>query len=157
MFKIILVFLILSISIISCSIEEVPRLDESGTSLEVKPEMEIDVSSPTFGVVQILRVSGAKIEVVGETKQDFFKTKGYVLKINGESFVDVFEYESSENLDAAANGISKDGMTINSIQAKWGSTPHFYKTNRVIIEYIGDDKQILKLLENVSPQFAGWI
>jgi hypothetical protein len=38
----------------------------------------------------------------------------------------------------------------------WMDTPHFYKTGKIIVLYVGSDTTVLELLEGVlGPQFAG--
>ena len=38
----------------------------------------------------------------------------------------------------------------------WVATPHFYKTGKLIVLYVGDNMTVISTLETVlGPQFAG--
>jgi hypothetical protein len=38
----------------------------------------------------------------------------------------------------------------------WMATPHFYKTGRILVLYVGDDQKVIDVLTGaLGPQFAG--
>ena len=111
-----------------------------------------------------LQDSGASVKENGEVVQDFFTVKGKVISINGSN-VQVFEYNSPEAMESDASLVHSDGSTFTTSKngsvttitiVDWIAPPHFFKTGRIISIYIGDDKAILRLLEDrLSAQFAG--
>ena len=102
-----------------------------------------------------LRDAGAAVEVVDSIDQVFFSPQGSLLSVN-EADVQVFEYESAEAMEAEAAQVAPDGGSIGTSMVTWVDTPHFYKSGRIIVLYVGSDEAILDLLEIVlGPQFAG--
>ena len=80
---------------------------------------------------------------------------GTTVNLNGES-VQVFEYDSAETMESDAVLVDADGGTIGTSMVSWMATPHFYKKGRILVLYIGDNQEMLRLLESVlSAQFAG--
>lgn len=98
--------------------------------------------------------TGAKTEVVDTIDQIFFSPQGNIFSINGAD-IQVFEYESSESMEAEASQVASDGGSIGTSMITWVDTPHFYKTGRIVVLYVGSDSATLDLLEMVlGPQFA---
>jgi hypothetical protein len=59
-------------------------------------------------------------------------------------------------MEADAAQVAPDGGSIGTSMVTWVATPHFYKTGRILVLYVGDDQAILDLLEGaLGPQFAG--
>lgn len=103
-----------------------------------------------------LQASGATAEVGDSVSQDFFHTDGQFITINGTEGIQVFEYKSPEAMESDASQVAPDGGSIGTSMVNWVDTPHFYKSGRIIVLYIGNDQTILDLLEKVmGPQFAG--
>ncbi len=124
-----------------------PETSESGGSLEV--------GTPAYGVYNLLKASGNKVDVKGSVKQSFFAPTGRVLSVN-DAEVQLFEFPSREAAEAAATSISPDGSTIGGKPATLNGTPHFYKTDRVIVLYVGSDATTLQRLGMaLGGQFAG--
>ncbi|MBI2753011.1 MAG: hypothetical protein HYX46_05800 [Betaproteobacteria bacterium] len=87
--------------------------------------------------------------------QPFFSVKGRVIRVIGED-VQVFQYRNAAQSDAQAALISSDGMTIGSAKVHWLGPPHFFRIDRLIVLYIGQDDQVLRALEaTLGRQFAG--
>jgi len=106
-------------------------------------------------LIAAFRGTGAKTEVVDTIDQIFFSPQGNIFSINGAD-IQVFEYESSESMEAEASQVASDGSSIGTSMITWIDTPHFYKTGRIIVLYVGSDLEILNLLEKVlGTQFAG--
>ena len=107
------------------------------------------------GLVAALKAASATVEVGDPITQPFFTPEGKIINVNGAD-VQVFEYESTEAMENEASQVAPDGGSVGTSTMMWMDTPHFYKTGRVIALYIGSDKTILGLLEQVlGPQFAG--
>ena len=106
-------------------------------------------------LVDALRAAGATVELGEPVQQAFFGVGGDILKVNGAD-VQIFEYDSPEAMEADAEQVSEDGGSIGLNMVTWVATPHFYKTGRIIVLYVGDDQAVLDLLEGaLGSQFAG--
>jgi hypothetical protein len=106
-------------------------------------------------LISALEGSGATVEIGEPVSQVFFSAEGTVLKVNGAD-VQVFEYESAEEMENEASQVSPDGGSIGTSMVTWVDVPHFYKTNRIIVLYVGNDASVLDVLESaLGPQFAG--
>ena len=102
-----------------------------------------------------LQASGATVETGDPVSQPFFIPEGHIIKVNGAD-VQVFEYESAEAMESEASQVSSDGGSIGTSMVSWMGTPHFYKTGKIIVLYVGDDTTVLELFEGIlGPQFAG--
>ncbi|MGI9067074.1 MAG: hypothetical protein ACR2HX_11820 [Pyrinomonadaceae bacterium] len=52
--------------------------------------------------------------------------------------------------------MSSDGTTIGTSKPTWMATPHFFKTGKLIVLYVGGNQTILELLRTaLGGQFAG--
>ena len=106
-------------------------------------------------LIAALQAAGATVEMGEPISQPFFSVEGNIVKVNGAD-VQVFEYESTEEMELESSQIAPDGSSNATTMITWVDTPHFYKTGRIIVLYIGSDETILNLLEQVlGPQFAG--
>jgi hypothetical protein len=107
------------------------------------------------GLLAALESAGAKMETGDSITQEFFTPEGQTLKVNGAD-LQVFEYENAEAMEKEASQVVPDGGSIGTSMVTWIDTPHFYKTGRIIVLYLGNDQTVLDLLNKVmGPQFAG--
>lgn len=115
-------------------------------------------SAQGFGTeefIEALREQGVDAEKGDSVEQAFFSVIGDYVNFNDES-VQVFEYDSPEIMESDAALVAPDGGSIGTSMVTWVATPHFYKKGRILVLYIGDNAETLKLLETVlGPQFAG--
>lgn len=106
-------------------------------------------------LMDALRAGGAEVEPGDVVEQAFFSVTGQILKANGAD-VQVFEYESAEAMEADAAQVSSDGGSIGTSMVMWVESPHFFKSGRVLVLYVGEDAAILDLLKGaLGEQFAG--
>lgn len=107
-------------------------------------------------LVANLRAHGATLQVTDEkVRQPFFSATGRIIKVNNEG-LQMFEYANASKANAEAQRISSDGMTIGTNKPSWMAPPHFYKSGKLIVIYVGDDRTILNILKGaVGSQFAG--
>lgn len=120
--------------------------------------------SPTTGSAPVedqasllaaLQAAGATATAGDTVTQDFFTPQGQIIKLNGAD-IQVFEYESAEAMEAEASQVAPDGGSVGTSMMMWMDKPHFYKTGRIIVLYVGSDAAIKGLLDQViGPQFAG--
>ncbi len=147
--------LALSLLVASCGRED-PRYDEAGRSLEGTAEADIEVGSPTFNILNILRATGNTVKVTGVISRPSLDSKGRTIVVNDGVNLEVYEFSSTADLDATAAKISPDGSTVGNEKVEWPGTPHFFKTDKVIILYFGDDPENKRELASAfGEQFAG--
>ncbi|MCI0395951.1 MAG: hypothetical protein L0322_13575, partial [Chloroflexi bacterium] len=99
-------------------------------------------------LLEALEKAGATVELTGEVNQPFFAVSGRNIQVNGLD-VQVFEYPSEAEAEADAALISSDGFEIGTTIVEWIGTPHFYQRGKVIVLFVGDDADLLSLLDNV--------
>ena len=108
-----------------------------------------------ISLVDNLRGAGANVDPVGEVTQSFFSVNGFVIKINGAD-VQVFEYVDATTAETEAQLVSSDGSSVGTSMIGWVAPPHFYKKERLIVIYVGDDVDVINILVDVvGTQFAG--
>jgi plastocyanin/heat shock protein HslJ len=106
-------------------------------------------------LVDNLRAAGATVNPAGEVEQPFFSVKGLVIKINDDD-VQVFEYDDANATENEAKAISPDGSSIATFMPSWVAPPHFYKAEKLIVLYVGENEDTIGILDRVlGPQFAG--
>ena len=67
-----------------------------------------------------------------------------------------FEYATTEDVEDALRETSADGHEFASAQVSWTSDPHIYRSDRLIVLYVGRSPAMLDLLTRVlGPQIAG--
>ena len=97
---------------------------------------------------QALRAAGATVDSTETIQQDFFTVEGRILKVNGAD-VQVFEYKSAEAMETEVALVALDGGSVGTSMMMWMATPHFFKSGRVFVLYVGDDAATLDLLKSV--------
>jgi hypothetical protein len=106
-------------------------------------------------LLEHLRARGLAARVEDDVEQPFFSAKGKALAI-GDEHVQVFEYATPAAAVAEAARVSPDGMTVGTTKVHWLGPPHFYRSGRLLVLYIGTDREVQEALEAaLGPQFAG--
>jgi len=119
------------------------------------PSVHGDPTEIQASLMVALGKAGAKVELGDSVEQPFFTVKGRILKMNGAD-VQVFEYKSTEAMEADAAQVSPDGGSVEMSMITWMATPHFFKSGSVLVLYVGDNAAILNLLKGaLGEQFAG--
>lgn len=107
------------------------------------------------GLISALQVSGAKVEVTDTVYQDFFSPEGSLMQVDGMD-IQVFEYETAEAMESEALQVASDGSSVGTSMMMWMDAPHFFKSGRIIVLYVGSDENTLTLLKKtIGSQFAG--
>lgn len=105
--------------------------------------------------VDTLSAEGAEVSVGETLSQPFFDVVGQIIRVNGED-VQVFEFADEAATETAASQISPDGGSTTTTMITWIATPHFYRVGKVIVLYVGDNEDLIVLLNSIlGPQFAG--
>lgn len=112
-------------------------------------------------LVDALRACGVDVEESGAVQQPFFTPEsGTLLRLSGGNLsqpadIQVFEYKDAGGADADAEQIGPDGNPA-TMMIHWIAPPHFFRGERVIVLYIGEDQAALDLLTALlGPPFAG--
>ncbi len=112
-------------------------------------------SSDTITLLNALRVRGVQVELVGEVEQPFLSVIGQMVRVNGED-VQLFAYQSAAEMEAQAARISPDGGTVGTSKFHWIGTPHFFKQAKLLVLYVGENGDLLRILSaTLGRQFAG--
>ena len=102
-----------------------------------------------------LRAGGAKVGRAGRISQPFFSVRGQAITVGGEQ-VQVFVYANAASAEGEAKNVGGTGSSVGTSMVSWVAPPHFYKSGRVIVLYVGSNAGVTKALEDVlGPQFAG--
>ncbi|MDQ6786804.1 MAG: hypothetical protein M3033_08330 [Acidobacteriota bacterium] len=106
-------------------------------------------------LVKKLRAGGATATPGEKVSQPFFSVPGRTLKVRGEQ-IQVFEYQAAKTAEGESSKVSANGSPIGTTMVNWIAPPHFYKSGRLIVLYIGENRDVIKALENaLGRQFAG--
>lgn len=113
-------------------------------------------STELRSLIKKLRSQGAKVTLTSErVEQPFFSVPARILNINDVG-IQVFQYSSRSATNKEAMLVSADGMAIGGSKPSWMAPPHFFKSGRLLVVYVGDDQKILALLQSaLGKQFAG--
>ena len=97
------------------------------------------------------------VEPLGYTPQPYFNVDSYRLRVAGEN-IQIFAFPNILTAFQAAISVSPDGYRIANREIDWGRTPHFYWLGRNIVLYVGDNIEIINIIESVlGSQFAGGV
>jgi hypothetical protein len=107
------------------------------------------------GLLAALRGNGSTVDSVSSISQPFFVPEGQVISVDGHE-VQVFEFSNEEDALSAAESISPDGSSVGTTMISWVKAPHFYRSGKLIVLYVGEEDPVVDALEVVlGPQFAG--
>jgi hypothetical protein len=132
------------------------------------------ITALSYGdLVAKLRAGGATVIEGGSIRTDTSSAEaskpllsgaGHPLLVNGER-VEVYDYATTFLAAADASRISPDGSTFSAgfgplggsaASVDWIALPHFYRSGRLIVQYIGTHSDVLAALTQVlGRQFAG--
>jgi hypothetical protein len=94
-------------------------------------------------------------QVLPRESNPFFQVGAQVVQINTGT-VSVFEYGDAAAAGRDAAKVSPDGGTVGNASILWVGPPHFYRNDRLIVIYAGDNSAVLQPLEAVlGAPFAG--
>jgi hypothetical protein len=117
-----------------------------------EPEGHEDAYSELLAAFE---AAGATVESTGSIEQPFFLASGQSFAVNG-GMIQVFPYPSAEAAEVEAARVAPDGSSVGTSMISWMEAPHFFRQDRLIVLYVGDDPDVLTMLESVlGPQFAG--
>lgn len=112
-----------------------------------------DRQEPVPGTVgelltQKMDSEGLRPGVIERAEPFLLEGERYILPFSGGD-LDLFAYADS---DEAAQGL----QLLDYVAVDWADTPHFFMRDHVIILYVGDDGEVLDLMERLcGPQLLG--
>lgn len=125
-----------------------------------KPQLTEDNEKDLANMITYLEDQGYESSVE-EADSDIFPGIRMRIKIESE-VLEVYLYKNPTVLEEVASGIGKDGSSYQNktktkvIEISWVSEPHFFKRNTMMVQYIGEEENIIKLLTTyLGPQFSG--
>jgi hypothetical protein len=138
------------------TLDSVLPANEVRTSSGYRYSLAPKSSRELLRLTKKLRSAGARVALTSErVKQAFFAPAARIMNINGEG-VQVFEYSKVSAAAKDAMLVSSDGMTIGTSKPSWMAPPHFFRSGRLIVIYVGNEETILRLLQGaLGKQFAG--
>ena len=106
-------------------------------------------------LLEKLRAKGLKAEQGDEITQPFFSVKGKTIGIDGQS-IQVFEYATETDAEAQAKLVDPKGGSVGTTMINWVDDPHFYRSGKLIVLYVGKNSDVTRALEDtIERQFAG--
>ena len=118
-------------------------------------------------LVDYLRGKGLTVELAGDVQQPFLRAAGTVLRVSGGDVkqpadIQSYNYDDTDLGTDGAQAAEEDASQLDqdgnprTTMITWIAPPHFFRKERIIALYIGDDPAVEQLLtESLGPQFAG--
>jgi len=124
-------------------------------TLEASTAVQTAAVQDLNGLMTALQTAGMNVSAAGAVSQPLFSVPGQSVTVNGQE-VQVYVFDTTEAMEAAAAQVSPDAATVGTTTPTWTSDPHFYKADRLIVVFVGQDQKIIDILSNAfGPQFAG--
>lgn len=108
------------------------------------------------GLLSDLKAAGATPEIGDPITQDFFSAEGKLINLGDAETFQVFEYKTAKDMEADASKVAPDGGSVGTAMMNWMMPPHFFKSGRILVLYVGNNETTLGLLKKImGDQFAG--
>jgi hypothetical protein len=106
-------------------------------------------------LIDSLRQSGLTLRDAGTVEQAFFVVPARVYVIDDRD-LQIYEFATSAQAQDAARQVAPSGSPIGTTMVTWMADPHFFRKDRLIVNYIGTSDRVLGELQRLlGPQFAG--
>jgi hypothetical protein len=102
-------------------------------------------------LVDDLTAAGREPIPAGTLEQPFFDVAARVLTVNGED-IQVFEFADVQTRQTAEDTITAGGSVIGTSQITWVDIPNFWSRGRILVLYIGQNEELIDLLDEVIGQ-----
>jgi len=78
----------------------------------------------------------------------------------GDDIISIYEYITNQEMENDAGFVQPDGFGISrpdvGTQVSWASYPYWFKGGRIIVNYVGENEQIINFLTEIfGENFAG--
>lgn len=105
-------------------------------------------------LLSALGAAGGEVAVKGPVQQQFLSVEGSVVALNGVD-VQVFEYPDTELAAEEARRLAEVVSGNSQTPPDWGGVPHLFASGRLVVLYIGDNRDTFTRLQNVlGPSVA---
>lgn len=112
-------------------------------------------ASSKASLVNALREAGLEVRDAGFVQQPFFSVPAHVYVVDDHD-LQMYEFASAAEAEAAAAEVAPDGGSIGTHAMSWMAPPHFFRKDRLVVNYLGDSQKTLdQLTRFLGPQFAG--
>ncbi|MCH7738028.1 MAG: hypothetical protein IH872_11585 [Chloroflexi bacterium] len=133
-----------------------------GEATDVIIDIDTGIRPPTVPpsashtrLAEDLRAAGAEVEIGPSGRSSVLDVPIRNFAVN-DALVHVWEFPSEDEAEAGADTVGPDGFSVGRAFVDWTDSPHFYSSGTLIVLYVGNDVEILTLLEGiVGRQFAG--
>jgi len=108
-------------------------------------------------LIDAIQSRGVLVQYVDEIAAEgsSFSVPIKVISVGGAD-VQVYEFQNESDAQDSSQMISEDGTEIGTSIIRWMDTPHFYTKGKIIVLYVGQNPEIMNLLESfLGKQFAG--
>lgn len=97
---------------------------------------------------------------IQDVKKDFLPTTRKRM-VMGDTALDIYIFKSNKKMESEASNIDSGGCSYSNgrkaVNVSWVSFPHFYKKGKLIVQYVGENENIISDLEDIlGKQFAGY-
>lgn len=118
-------------------------------------ELSITKIQNTEELINFLKKSNSNLKYSKEDNSWFLSGSLTIADFDGDT-IGIYEYKNNQEMEQDAKNISSDGYMIGNSFVEWVAKPHFYKSGNIIVNYIGDNKEMIKKIEKLmGQQFAG--
>ena len=145
--------IVTAITVALVGIQDVPSRGSPAETITLQTTASSKPPVKTFReLVARLQRSGKKVRRKEGVEQPFLSVRGQILRVDHQD-VQVFEYRSVRSAELDAQKITDTRATS---LAMWIAPPHFFRSGRLIVLYVGEDSSVLEALtELLGPQLAG--
>jgi len=153
-FTIPLLLAMLSTGCAQSSARATSRSDSGDSSTTSRP-VSSDSGSGWGALEQKLLSAGVSLTAAGTIEQPFW-TKSARVFSTPDGDLQVYEFAGVSEAEAAARQVGSGGGTIGTSSMAWMAAPHFFRSGKVTVIYLGSSAETLRKLETVfGKQFAG--
>ena len=97
-------------------------------------------------LIDALRASGLNVNPVAKVQQPVFSGSGETVQVNNET-IQVYEYPDGKAAQDDAAKVQPNG-TVPGVSVNWPGSPHYYRKERIVVIYPGNDQTVLTALED---------
>ena len=128
-----------------------PKLQSNNDPISTFEGKVKDYSS----LIDAIKSRGILVNEIEILDDSFFSVPIKVISVGGID-LQVYEFNTKSDMETAMRIVSSDGTEIGLSVIRWMDVPHFYSQDQIIVQYIGQNPEILNLLDSLlGKQFAG--
>lgn len=109
----------------------------------------------TEDLISALEEQGYQAGIGEQIDQPFFSVPAVLVNLS-DTGLQVFEYADEAAAQSDAGLVAADGSSVGTSMPFWVDDPHFFRSGKLIVLYLGSEEGMLSALEAIlGPQFAG--